>query len=274
MNTENHSQTAAFLWSIADLLRGDLGADRLRGGDGNDTLYVDGLDDAQGGVGNDTFNFTAISWTAQDAVAPPSTGILDGGAGRDILNVDVRGAFGQDQAGQIYLSATSNSSQWGGSLGVVGDHVEPSGYWWSSVWGFEELNIVSGANSAYVSASGNMTVRGGDGHDYLEGWVGNQTMTGGYGRDDFQFAHRVDVDQGYDVILNFNKEEDQISWNDEDYGSDGDTWDAWQRHQVTVEEINGDTIYTTRDTLDGSHMHTLKVVGAVDLPDPGYFLYG
>ena len=23
MNTENHSQTAAFLWSIADLLRGD-----------------------------------------------------------------------------------------------------------------------------------------------------------------------------------------------------------------------------------------------------------
>ena len=254
-----------------DRIVGGTGFDRIRGEDGNDYLIGDGNDSVLGGVGNDTLVFRERSSGPYDAPEPTGTGVYDGGDGYDTLILDVQGTFGQDTAQEIYVNASRNSP--GGNIAVVGDHVEPSGYYYAQALNFEEIRVAPGANRSAISVSGDFKVIGGDGVDYLEGWIGNQHFSGGAGHDHFQYAHRVGVNQGRDTITGFNKAEDRIEWNTEDYGSNGNGWDNYERHHVAVVEKNGHTIYTTSDTATGQVMHVLDV-DAIGLPPPGDFLYG
>lgn len=246
-----------------DKIVGGTGHDRLRGGDGNDYLSGGpGNNNVMGEAGNDTLVFTA---RATDPI-PNDTGLLDGGAGYDTLVLDVQGnGFDQDGARMVYLHLGSATQT--GSIGVVADHVEPSGLWFGDVRSIEEVRVVPNGNPIYVSAGSSMKVTGSAGNDYLEGVTGDQVFNGGTGADTFQYIHRVGYFGGHDTIVGFSKAQgDRIQFNDEDYGYS-------DRHAISKVEQNGHTIYTTSDSQSGQLMHTLDV-DAIGLPPPEYYLLG
>jgi Ca2+-binding RTX toxin-like protein len=252
-----------------DQIVGGTGHDRLRGGDGNDYLSGgSGNNNVMGDAGNDTLVFTA---RATDPL-PNDTGLLDGGAGYDTLLIDVQGnGFDQDGASTVYLHMGTATQR--GTIGVVADHVEPSGLWFGDLASIEEVRVVPSGNAMALSASTNMKVTGSSHTDYLEGGTGDQVFDGGGGADRFQFLHRVGYFSGHDTVKGFSKAQgDRIQFNNEDYGS-GPDWDLSARHVTNKVEQNGHTIYTTSDSQTGQVMHVLDV-DAVGLPPPDYYLLG
>ena len=145
---------------FADVIRGDGQANRLTGGDGNDTL--------EGGAGNDTLEGGA------------GNDLLIGGAGADSLD----GGAGFDTASyapETVAVVVNLADQTRNAGGALGD--------WLT--GFEAVRgsalgdqlIGDGGQNFLYGEGGNDTLEGGDGDDWVEGGAGNDVIYGGDGND-------------------------------------------------------------------------------------------
>ncbi|GAA6165072.1 hypothetical protein NBRC116590_27760 [Pelagimonas sp. KU-00592-HH] len=168
-----------------DALYGEAGADVLSGGDGNDSLFGDnGVDTLFGNDGDD---------------------LLVGGGGGDKLN----GGAGTDVASYYTSGGGVTVDLLNGALNT-GDAAGDS---------FVGIEALQGSNHAdqFFGDAGANTFDGLDGDDYMVGRSGadvfvggdgNDTMDGGNGADIFVFNSWVD--QGDDVLLNFDAVNDMV----------------------------------------------------------------
>jgi Ca2+-binding RTX toxin-like protein len=246
-----------------DLLNGGLGNDYLVGGSGNDQLYGGfGNDRLVGGPGNDKL-FGESGNDRMEFVyrpeygLPNNSGMIDGGSGFDTLVLDVRGAVQDpfdDHPSLVNLYTN-------GGLGIVTNPVEPSGVFFGGVRSIEAVEVAPGSNAVAVHTNGTITVKGGDGADFLYGSVGDQTFVGKGGGDDFNFAFRNGVDAGNDEVLDFNQ-----------YGGDHLNINVDEGVYFDKVEDEGHTIYHGYDSL-GHDLGSITVLG-VDLPSPGTYEIG
>ena len=144
--------TSSPVGSGNDTLKGEAGADQLRGGAGNDTLYADSSDTViEGGLGTDTLHVEGTTGVTIGAGAGIETAF--GNVGDDVFD-------GSD------LTAAANFE--GGS-------------------GNDTLTGGSG-NDTLKGNAGNDTLIGGTGDDVLTGGSGNDTLSGGVGQDRATFT--------------------------------------------------------------------------------------
>jgi Ca2+-binding RTX toxin-like protein len=190
-------------------MTGNAGANRLDGGDANDTLAGgDGADTLLGGLGNDSLN----GGLGADS--------LMGGAGDDRYSVD--------NAADVLVEALNEGN----------DRVDSAVSWalganFESLYltGGEDLNGTGNAlnntlvgntgNNILDAGDGNDRLTGGEGLDTLVGGIGNDTLTGGLGadlltggagRDVFSFALLGESDPGNpDIIADFIRGTDKLS---------------------------------------------------------------
>ncbi|PHM06367.1 hypothetical protein CK516_34055 [Nostoc sp. 'Peltigera malacea cyanobiont' DB3992] len=193
-----------------DLLRGGTGNDTLNGGTGNDTLNGDeGEDSLNGGKGNDVLD----GGTDNDLLwGGEGNDVLDGGTGNDLL----WGGAGNDllnggRENDTLLGGTGNDRLNVGSSNLDflgGDHLL------SGDDGNDTLSASGYANRGDSDnySSGNNTLNGGAGDDYLiiNFSKGNNLLNGGDGNDTFSKNY-----SGNDTI-NGGKGDDLLS-----YTSDG-----------------------------------------------------
>jgi Ca2+-binding RTX toxin-like protein len=193
-----------------DWLGGDGNANRLSGGDGNDTLVAGcGNDTLLGGGGDDTLvldhDFTSLDR-------------IDGGAGVDTLVLD-----GNYSLGVVFNAATlggvenidiadGNSYKFAlvdaaNSGGLTIDGSVLTGANWLNVNGAAEasssLTVTGGAGADTLiggrggdvlhGGAGNDVLTGGDGNDDLDGNVGNDTLNGGNGEDTIKTGAGIDA---------------------------------------------------------------------------------
>lgn len=161
-------------WLGDDFLSGGGGDDRLAGGDGDDHLlgFRDD-DDLHGGKGDDRLAGGAgadavfgdggddvISWALAEESVEAGGDVMNGGAGVDLIDLDLRSA-GDDAA--VAIDMRSNQT-------IAADL--PFG---ASFIGMERISIIGG--------SGDDVVMGGDWSDTILGGAGANTLSGGGGDD-------------------------------------------------------------------------------------------
>ena len=147
----------------ANRLDGGIGNDLLIGGDGNDTLIGgDGDDSLAGGGGNDS---------------------LVGGNGKDSAN------FSKATQG-ISLNLTLGTAQGEGSDVLVGMENGIGGSGNDTLTGDTQANRLDCGigNDLSSGGDGNDTLIGGDGDDSLAGGGGNDSLVGGNGKDSANFS--------------------------------------------------------------------------------------
>lgn len=171
-----------------DVILGDTEANRLDGGDGNDTLI--------GGAGNDALNGGVGSDTADYSEAVGLEITLDSG-GNATVNA---GDLGTDT-----LSSIENL------IGGEGNDI---------FTGNQLANIFQGGagNDKLQGGDGNDTFTGGSGDDTLFGGSGSDSLTGGDGSDQYWYSSTLD---GGDTITDFDSDNDSLNfygvvfgWND------------------------------------------------------------
>jgi Ca2+-binding RTX toxin-like protein len=159
-----------------DSLDGGAGNDSLTGGEGNDSLIGDAGDDAlDGGNGNDALSSgdgtdTLTGGNGDDA--------LSGGAGNDTMTGDAGNDVVNGDAGDDSLSGGDGADVLDGGLDadVVGG-------------GAGDDHAGGGDGDDQVSGDdGNDTVTGGAGNDEVAGQAGNDTVDGGAGDDSLEFG--------------------------------------------------------------------------------------
>lgn len=187
-----------------DVRVGTDGADNLKGGKDWNFLYGLGGDDkltvrngedgwAWGGTGNDTIKGGD---DADHLFGGWGDDRIDGGEGQDLI----KGGLGHDTINggrdDDILIGGAGDDQVTGADG--GDLLEGND-------GDDTLN--GGSGEDFLSGGdGDDSIEGGSGDDVIVGGWGNDTLRGGGGKDDF---HLGDFD-GNDVILNFQRGQDQI----------------------------------------------------------------
>ncbi|OYD92648.1 hypothetical protein CDG76_24405 [Nostoc sp. 'Peltigera membranacea cyanobiont' 210A] len=187
-----------------DLLRGGTGNDTLNGGTGNDTLNGDeGEDSLNGGEGNDVLD----GGTDNDLLwGGEGNDVLDGGTGNDLL----WGGAGNDllnggRENDTLLGGTGNDRLNVGSSNLDtlgGDHLLSGGD------GNDTLSASGYANRGESDnySSGNNTLNGGAGDDYLiiNFSKGNNLLNGGDGNDTFSKNYSgndtIDGGKGDDLL--------------------------------------------------------------------------
>jgi len=168
--------------SFDDVLRGNATANRLVGGNGNDTLAgASGNDTLSGDSGNDTLDGGSGNDTLDGSSGDDA---LTGGDGNDTLN----GGDGNDTAS--YAGATA-----GVVVGLVAGAQNTGGAGIDTLPSIENLigtsfnDILTGNAGAnrLVGGNGDDTLNGGDGNDTLVAGFGWDLMVGGAGADIFDF---------------------------------------------------------------------------------------
>lgn len=182
----------------ADTLRGGNWDDYIEGNNGNDLIFGgNGKDILYGGIGADTIR--GGNWddyiegnNGNDLIfGGKGFDTLDGGDGNDTirgggLHDSLFGGYGHD----LLYGDAGNDRLDGGH----GNDVLAGGAGNDGLWGVFGDDILSG----------------GGGNDYLGGGAGSDTLTGGEGSDRFIF----NINQGNDVVTDFNAEVDNLKFND------------------------------------------------------------
>ncbi|HEY0149691.1 MAG TPA: calcium-binding protein [Allosphingosinicella sp.] len=235
-----------------DILDGAGGADRMFGGAGNDTYYVDDLGDtisenigASGGTDEirttlavfsladfyNVENVTGILATGQSLTGNGEANTIRAGAGNDILD----GAGGTDRmeggaGNDIYYVDHPNDTVIELADGGIDEVIVLTG-WFYLPDHIENARIGPDGTAYIVGNALNNIIYGTDRGDLLDGGAGADRLIGGKGND------RYTIDNAGDVIV---EEEDAIPW---DYVGDG----------------SGDTVvtsladYTLRADLENLH---------------------
>ena len=171
-------------------LLGGNGADILTGRDGNDALAGEGgADVMQGGFGDDSYFVDSLD----DQIIERS------GEGRDALYVDFSyvlplgeltpDGFIVESLSIEILSAASQSST--AAIDLTGNRVD------NEIYGNDGNNVLSGdsGDDLLIGRGGNDTLLGGSNDDILDGGTGADTMTGNSGADIYY------VDDAGDVVI-------------------------------------------------------------------------
>ena len=160
---------------LDDTLFGDGAANRLEGGDGDDSINAKGGDDVVlGGEGNDTL----VGGTGDDRVEGASgDDVLGGRGGDDIL----LGQFGNDR---IFGQLGDDTIE-----GHAGDDVINGGQGDADIDGGQGADDIRGRDGDDVIQGGDGADRidGGTGVDTIDGGVGDDTLIGGAGADVFLY---------------------------------------------------------------------------------------
>lgn len=177
-----------------DTLLGDAGADIIRGLDGNDLIYGDGLKGP----------FPAIFPYPASGI-PIAANTIIGGAGDDTIYA----GYGADQAD--------------GGIGddlIIGYGVLADGNPIRSAQARDsdgaDVLIGGDGKDTILGGGGNDLLRGGAGDDVLVGGVGADTLTGGSGNDIFRFgamdtrARMPVFDTQGDVVTDFRRGQDTL----------------------------------------------------------------
>lgn len=201
---------------FSDNLSGDLGANEIWGGNGDDfirgdwsgglVLFAGGNDTLYGGIGDDDLeggggDDLLLGGVGNDYLtASPGNDTLDGGAGYDIASfwfieqrMIVNLANHTLQIGDFSYSLRSIEglhSGWGNDrlIGTYRDDLIDGG----------------GGNDRLIGGRGNDGLDGGGGNDYLLGQAGNDRLAGGDGRDTLEGGYGDDlyvISDGNDVVI-------------------------------------------------------------------------
>ncbi len=156
--------------TLANVITGGAGANRLNGGAANDTFTIDasggGGDAVMGGGGIDTVNVTGADGVSLD-LAASSVEVFIGGAGND----------------------TANGSAATGPLTIRGN-------------GGDDVATGGSANDNIDGGAGNDSLTGGGGSDRLTGGLGADSFSGGEGNDTLYIDAddtSVDAGAGFDI---------------------------------------------------------------------------
>ena len=249
-----------------DYLHGGSGNDSLRGDDGDDTLNGAGGDnDLRGGAGNDTLIHSGVG-----AYSLIENGFYDGGSGRDTLLIDYSGGYVQEGSDlSIWVEININPDA-PSTMTYGADPVEGPYEVIASFTGIEEYRLIGETSRLSVTARMDAVVVGNDQNDKLEGRRGDQDFTGGGGADEYQFYWRKGFELNHDTIHGFSVAEgDTIAFGNQ---SESDLGNVPVPLEITAEEVNGHTIYTSVEIATGQVVHTLDV-DAVGLPEPEPWYY-
>ena len=191
-----------------DILAGDVRANTLRGGEGDDTLFG-------GPGGNETNDDKLYGDEGNDSIfGGRGEDELYGGDDDDVLkggehNDDLYGEDGDDE---LYGGA-DNDELYGGAgdddlYGEAGNDDLEGGTGEDTLDGGHGNDDLLGGDDddTLIGGAGNDDIDGGDGDDVLEGGTGGDDLEGGLGEDTFKF-NRGDGD---DVIYDFSPGEDRI----------------------------------------------------------------
>ncbi|MEP0919876.1 DUF4347 domain-containing protein [Leptolyngbya sp. DQ-M1] len=191
--------------TVAAILRGGDGNDKLKGGSGNDTISGGaGNDQLQGSVGNDTID------------GDEGNDQLIGGAGEDTL----RGGAGNDSitgdtgTNDVSIAFKDTIDGGDGDDNIRGDA------------GDDDITGGTGRDTMF-GGRGNDTLRGGDGNDLIEGGAGADQIFGNADNDllygDSTTAPDASVD-GDDVVYGSSGNDvlEDLSGNNRLFGDDGD----------------------------------------------------
>ncbi|WP_298917128.1 calcium-binding protein [uncultured Nostoc sp.] len=278
-----------------DILRGGAGNDILRGGVGNDTLNGGyGNDTLEGGAGNNTLD----GGTADDYLnASGSTGnnLLFGGDGNDTLN----GGYGNDTlndrlGNDILNGGVGNDTLNDGNDGVSNDTLNGgAGNDYLNVKSFDSNSASTGDNllygdngndylfafggyykyndayrdyiTIYNYLSGNNTLKGGAGNDYLriEASSGNNVLSGDDGDDGLSSEYSTGNNifsggSGNDNLQIYNSSDSGIIFkgnNTLDGGVGNDTLYIYNSagNNILSGGDGNDQLYTTVDGDSGSN---------------------
>lgn len=135
-------------WSLRDIVVAGGGRDRISTNAGDDVVYIDNA---------------------------ASGGMIDGGSGNDLLDVDWRGA----ESGAAFTLDDASAA----SIGPSGQAI--SGFEQLRFWGSDFADSVSGGagRDTLIGGDGDDSLSAGAGNDALIGGVGNDTLNGGSGAD-------------------------------------------------------------------------------------------
>lgn len=211
-----------------DELHGEGGADRISGGSGNDVIRGDsqwqpgGADRLSGNAGDDRL---CGGWGDDILRGGEGADHLDGGAGQD--TADYGGAASGVNVRLDSLVALVDDGEAGGDLLL---HIEnlAGGRFGDGLRGDQADNRLYGreGDDYLFGNGGSDRLYGGDGDDHLDGGMsfdypdGNDYLSGGSGSDVFEFhtnfwfeeAGYMDAHIGLDTVLDFNPQEDLLSF--------------------------------------------------------------
>ncbi|MGF7206622.1 Ca2+-binding RTX toxin-like protein [Skermanella aerolata] len=249
-----------------DYLHGGSGNDSLRGDDGDDTLNgAVGDNDLRGGAGNDTLIHSGIGPT----YSPTVNAFYDGGSGHDTLLIDYWGDYIQtstDFSPWVEININPDASS---TMNYSSDPLEGPYEIVAAFAGIEEFRLTGETGRLSVTARTDAVIFGNDERDKLEGRQGDQDFTGGGGADEYQFYWRKGFEPNHDTVHGFSVAEgDTIAFGNQ---SENDL-DEPLPLDITAEEVNGHTIYTSVEIATGQVVHTLDV-DAVGLPEPQPWYY-
>lgn len=162
---------------VLEVIEGSAFGDLIAAGLNDDTVEAgSGNDFVWGGSGNDSIN----GGSGRDTI--------EGGMGNDIIN-------GGNEGDRID--------------GGEGFDVIDGGWGWDHLYGGDGSDILDGSsgNDRLYGEQGNDLLDGGFGDDTVDGGSGSDILFGGGGSDLFVFR---DFDHGYDVICDFDLDDDQI----------------------------------------------------------------
>ena len=177
-----------------DRMYGDDGDDKLYGGRGDDRLYGGDDDDLlRGGAHNDTLEGGDGD---DDLYGGDGNDVLEGGAGEDTLTGEAGndGLHGGDD--NDILSGGDGRDD---LFGDEGDDRLDGGNDNDDLFGGDD-------DDTLIGGAGNDDLEGEDGDDVLEGGDGDDDLIGGFGEDIFKFS----TGEGSDVIEDFTPGEDRI----------------------------------------------------------------
>ncbi|MFK3964319.1 calcium-binding protein [Ensifer adhaerens] len=268
-----------------DALYGEDGNDYIHGGAGNDSIVTGAGDDvAYGGDGMDTLANTGGSdvldggagddWLQDTFPGGGSLGvasILRGGAGNDTINAryvgEVDGGEGRDLLNLNY-GGLPEAMDFDAARGVTHTGLTFTGieYFNVSSGGYDDVLRGGDDNDTFYASSGNDILEGrggddkltgasendqlfgGDGADFLDGGSendllsggnGSDVLTGGRGADTFYWSSETSGEVGLDRILDFDgRQGDRIAFSDE-------------AQDTTGIHSYADFLAAARDTADG-----------------------
>jgi serralysin len=219
----------------SDLVDGGAGADNINGGSDNDTLVGGAGDDIiTGGEGDDLIH------------SGDGSGTVDGGVGFDTLSfADLTysvSVWDMEQVVEVGFAETGFSllnyaeieaiegTQLSDRFQIFRDDVEFKG-----LSGDDSFAIMGGArvsvhmgvgdDSAFIYGEAKAEVFGGEGDDSFFVFRGESTVSGGVGDDEYQLTSQESttiqfgLGDGNDIVHNFEKSLDRITFNDLDASS-------------------------------------------------------
>ena len=158
------------------MLRGDAGADQLRGGAGDDLLHFDAEDTVvEGGAGYDSAYVGGAGNTTVGVTLDLSANSIESASGGE----------GND----VFISSGSDATQ-------------------IRAFGGNDLVVGGSGNDLIFGGEGNDTLNGGIGNDQLYGGDHDDTLRGGKGANFFNCGN------GFDVVIDFDAQNGDTRTND------------------------------------------------------------